>query len=198
MFCNKLIGAPYLKHLIAPLQISERLARGQKNLWREYWLPDRPVDCKGDTDEWKRNYCISITNKNPTGYTGPRTFVHVFNEMTLSLSGWVLTKCRGTRSMSWQPMNNYKLYHVHSTWILAVWLVQALEKCLNCLSKWMLSAHASLGFEVEKGHGNCVAWWHLNLPFHHLRNKKKPIAFFVYCNCVSNRSAIKTIAIKTG
>lgn len=29
-FCNKLIGTPYLKHLIAPLQMSEKLARGQK------------------------------------------------------------------------------------------------------------------------------------------------------------------------
>jgi len=61
----------------------------------------------------------------------------------------------------------------------------------------MLSAHASLGLEVEKGHIDCIAQRLLNLAFCHLRRKIKPINFFMYCNYVSNRSAIKTIAIKT-
>lgn len=80
--------------------------------------------------------------------------------------------------MSLQPMDIYELYDMHDSRVLTVLLVQALDKFLNCIRKWMLSAQASLGLEAEKDHINCIAWQLLNSPLHWLRNKMKPIAAF--------------------
>lgn len=92
-----------------------------------------------------------------------------------------------------KKINIYELCHVHSIWTLIVLLyIQA----LNCLYKWMLSDCASLGLEAEKGHINCIIWWLLNLLPCHLRNKMKPIAFSMYCNCMSDRNAIKIHSYK--
>lgn len=91
------------------------------------------------------------------------------------------------------PGNNIcELCHGHGTWIVIALLAQA----LNCLYKWTLSDCASLVLEAEKGHIKCLARWLLNLLSCQLRNKKKPIAFPVYCNCVNDRNAIKSHSYK--